>query len=1030
MRHDKLHQEVAALRQRIAELENIPYLYTEILQNKSRGGHFIRSSDGVFVYVNSIFEQMLGYEAGELIGKHISIINASTDQDSVTLANEIKQSIAETGAWQGQIQNIRKDGTIIWCDVIINEFDHHEFGTILLSVYQDITIRKQTETALYESEMRYRNVVQNQMELISHYNLDLEITFVNEAYCRTFGGSYDYFVGRDILTLIVSDYVDYVRNYVDQLTIDHPIATSEHPSLMPDGTYRWFQWHDKAIINDQNEIIEYQSVGRDITKQKQAEEKLLQKNILLQTLIDAIPDYIFAKDREGRFLISNQAHTNATRATSSDELIGKTANDVFSPALATQFHDDDDKVMSLNQPHINLERRSVDALGNDIWVSTTKVPLHDENQNIIGLVGISRDITERKQATQTIKRTESRFRMLIETASVAILIIDEAGIILTVNVMIEQLFGYQRGELVGQALEILLPESARAIHTHHRASYFANHTVRQMGLGLDLLGRRKDGSEFPVEIGLSFLTTDEGTQGVAFITDISYRKQHEADLQRYKNIISSTTDGIALINRDYIYDFANDAYIELTNSNHDNFEGQSIATIFGEKIFNTIIKPKIDQALAGNIVNYNEWFDLESNERKYIQVTYFPYLNKNEEIIGAVINARNITTIKQAEDERDTKQHIIASILSMIPDVINIYDLKNGNLVFGNTTMIEELGYTKSDILELGNDLITTIIHPDDLPEYYEHQKLFLQLPDDEILELEVRIKDKQDNWHWIYSRYTIFKRNLDGIPIEVLIISQDITDRKQLETIALENERLKTQFQKEHDQTEVIQRIISTLSHDMRTPLTVVLMARDMLDQYYDRLSKEKRKEKLNSIGHQIQFALQLLNDTVEVARGKQEFKPRLFNLAKLCEISLEQAHLDNNNNYQLIFKNIGNVSMVFMDEALVSRILLNLLSNAIKYSPDGGEIRIELDYYEAGIVLKVSDQGIGIAPENLPNIFDLLYRADNVKDISGTGLGLNIVKDCVERHSGMIDVQSELGKGSVFTIMLPFETEFEPLF
>ena len=897
MTHDELYKELTTARLRIidleSQLENTPYIYTEILQNKSRGGHFVRSSDDIFVYVNPIFEQMLGYETGDLIGKHASIIKASTDQDSINLAKEIRQATDETGTWQGQVQNIRKDGTIIWCDVIVNAFDHHEFDKILMSIYQDIT------------------------------------------------------------------------------------------------------------------------------KQKQAEEELL------KTVIDAIPDYIFVKDREGRFIISNQAHTDPTRKTSSDELIGKTANDVFPTDIATQFNVDDDKVMSLNQPHISVERPSIDASGNKIWVSSTKIPLRDENQNIIGLVGISRDISEQKQATQAIKQAENRFRMVIETASVAILIIDQAGIILTVNAMVEQLFGYHHGELVGQSVEILLPESLHAIHTEHRADYFANHKVRQMGQGLDLLGQRKDGSEFPLEIGLSYLITDEGIQGIAFITDISHQKQYEADLQRYKNIISSTTDGISLINRDYIYEIVNDAYIELTNSSHDKFEGQPIATVFGEKNFNTIIKPKIDQTLAGKTVNYEEWFDLKSNRRKYIQVTYFPYLNKDEEITGVVVNARDITTIKEAEDERDNKQHIITSILSMIPDIINIVDLDHRKLVFGNTTVIEELGYTESEILKLGSDLIATIMHPDDLHHFQEHQQLLSQIADDEILELEVRIKDKEDNWHWIYSRYTIFKRDIDGIATEVLIISQDITERKELEIIALDNEHLKTQFHKEQEQTAVIQRIISTLSHDMRTPLAVISMSRDMLAQYYDRLSEDRRKEKFDTISHQIQFALRLLDDTVEVARGQHKFNPRLINLAKLCEISLEEAHLPNNINYQLIFKNVGNVAVVLIDETLVSRILLNLLSNAIKYSPNGGEIRIELDYYETGIMLKVSDQGIGIDPDNLPRIFDLLYRANNVSDIKGTGLGLNIVHDCVERHGGIINVQSELGKGSTFTVKLPFEVE-----
>jgi signal transduction histidine kinase len=213
----------------------------------------------------------------------------------------------------------------------------------------------------------------------------------------------------------------------------------------------------------------------------------------------------------------------------------------------------------------------------------------------------------------------------------------------------------------------------------------------------------------------------------------------------------------------------------------------------------------------------------------------------------------------------------------------------------------------------------------------------------------------------------------------------------------------------------------ISTLSHDMRTPLSIISMSRDMLARYFDQLSEENRQEKLNTIDHQIQFALQLLDDTVQVARGRHEFHPELVNLVSLCQISIDEIHLDKDSTHQLIFNNIGNLDMVVIDETLVSRILLNLLSNAIKYSPDGGEIRLELDSQGDWIILRVIDYGMGIDADDLPLIFDLLYRADNVGDISGTGLGLSIVKECVERHQGTITVHSEIGKGSTFTIQLP---------
>jgi signal transduction histidine kinase len=120
--------------------------------------------------------------------------------------------------------------------------------------------------------------------------------------------------------------------------------------------------------------------------------------------------------------------------------------------------------------------------------------------------------------------------------------------------------------------------------------------------------------------------------------------------------------------------------------------------------------------------------------------------------------------------------------------------------------------------------------------------------------------------------------------------------------------------------------------------------------------------------------------------------------------------------------FVNRSQRDKVCVDEILISRILLNLLTNAIKYSPEGGNVMLELsDQPNAAIQLCVIDEGIGISQDALPNIFDTFYRAQGVETITGTGLGLSIVKDCVERHHGTITVESEKGKGTTFTVTLP---------
>jgi PAS domain S-box-containing protein len=152
---------------------------------------------------------------------------------------------------------------------------------------------------------------------------------------------------------------------------------------------------------------------------------------------------------------------------------------------------------------------------------------YTESAGSLLCVGFVTDVSERKRAEEALRRSEAQARALLEAAGQAILIVDERGVILSVNRQTETMFGYPREQLVGTVIETLLPESLRVRHGRQRETYFQDPHVRPMGRGLDLLARRADGTEFPVEISLSYVRTDEGLRALAFVTDITQRRAME-----------------------------------------------------------------------------------------------------------------------------------------------------------------------------------------------------------------------------------------------------------------------------------------------------------------------------------------------------------------------------------------------------------------------------------------------------------------------------------------------------------------------
>ncbi|MBI5930808.1 MAG: PAS domain S-box protein [Chloroflexi bacterium] len=156
------------------------------------------------------------------------------------------------------------------------------------------------------------------------------------------------------------------------------------------------------------------------------------------------------------------------------------------------------------------------------------------SQTAGGLLGMSfiNDVTERNQRDFELRESESRYRRLLETAPIGIVNIDEQGVIQLVNAKTSEMFGYSAGELIGQSVELLLPTALHTKHVHHRASFFADPRTRLMGMGLQLAGRRQDGSEFPIEVGLSYTHVGNQFRAMSFINDITQRKQAEAEIHK------------------------------------------------------------------------------------------------------------------------------------------------------------------------------------------------------------------------------------------------------------------------------------------------------------------------------------------------------------------------------------------------------------------------------------------------------------------------------------------------------------------
>ena len=261
------------------------------------------------------------------------------------------------------------------------------------------------------------------------------------------------------------------------------------------------------------------------------------------------------------------------------------------------------------------------------------------------------------------------------------------------------------------------------------------------------------------------------------------------------------------------------------------------------------------------------------------------------------------------------------------------------------------------------------------------------------------------------------------GNLIEFQAVGRDITDLKRAEA------EIRKALEMERELSELRSGFVSLVSHEFSVPMATIQSSAELLERYGNRFSEEKIQIHFRRIQLALSRMNQLLDDVLTIGRaeaGKLKFEPSPMDLVAFCRdivesIQVESIQISVRPNPTINFAVQGDCTNAQMDEKLLGHIITNLLSNAILYSPQGGTVQFDLICNSSSAVFRIQDTGIGIPKQDIENLFDSFSRASNVGTIQGTGLGLAIVKRCVDLHGGTISVESELGVGSTFTVVLP---------
>jgi PAS domain S-box-containing protein len=754
-----------------------------------------------------------------------------------------------------------------------------------------------------------------------------------------------------------------------------------------------------------------------IIRRKRGEQTLAAKQRLLDSLIAVIPDLVYFKDRQSRFIRINEAYIRRAGMRDVHTAPGKTDFDIFGEQHARHAYEDEQRIMATGQPMINKEEREDWPDGRVTWVTSTKVPLYDNRRKIIGIMGISRDITERKHTEEALAHERNLLRTILDVLPDYIYLKDEQSRFVVCN-------NRRADNNKVQTTEDLIGKTDADFFPPEQAAQFRADELAVLG-GTPLIDKeeiftRPDGSQQVI------LTTKlpfrDGTGKIIGVLgygrDITARKQAEerlaAEQHLLNGLITTTPDRIYFKDRESRFIKVNEAFAHVQElSDPRMLLGKTDFDVFGEQHARQAYEDEQRIMAAGEpMIDKEEREDWPDGHVTWVTSTKLPLRDSRGKIIGIVGISRDITERKRAEESHAR----LAKAVEQAAESIVIADT-HGTIVYANPAFEKTSGYTCAEALGQNSRL---------LKSGKQDAGFYRRMWD-------VLVHGQIWSGHFINRRKdgTLYEeeatispvRDAAGNLVNYVAVKRDVTREVQLETQLRQSQKM-----------EAIGQLAGGVAHDFNNILAAMMMQAEMAAMVEN--TPGEVQEGLHEIRAAAERAANLTRQLLLFSR-RQVMQPQDLDLNEIVTslAKMLQRIIGEDVRLQLHLHPVPLI--IHADAGMLDQVLMNLAVNARDAMSQGGRLLIEtsektVDENIARLnpeaapgryaCISVSDTGRGIPPEVLPRIFEPFFTTKEPG--KGTGLGLATVYGIVKQHQGWLKVYSEPGRGANFQIFLPAST------
>jgi PAS domain S-box-containing protein len=816
---EELLQELTELRSKIKEFEKCNEEMTkkerqilfqktqfqQLFENISLGVVLLDAHENV-ININKRFEKIFQYTEDEIIGKRLNdvIVPAQFKEEGKNFSSTLSTGeivIKET-------VRKRKDGTLIdvRIHVIPTIIDGKKRGSY--AVYEDISEYKIAETSLKNSKTQLYYALK--IAKIAHWEYDVETNMLtlNDYFYSLLrtnaekqGGysmlSSEYskrFIHPDDRLLVESENEKAIEtadpNYCQQL---------EHRIIYGDGETGYLQTHMYVVKDEQGRTIKTIGLSEDITETKQIEENLHRERVLLRTLIDNIPDAIFAKDSEGRKIIANPADVHNMGLNTEEEALGKTDFDFFPKEIAQGFYTDDFSVIKTGNPLLNREEFFTDSNNKIHWLLTSKLPFKDIKGNIVGLIGIARDITNQKMAEENLKKERILLRTLIDNIPDGIYVKDTEGRKTISNLADFHLMGKaSEAEVIGKTDFELFPKD--------EAEKFYADDMLVIKTGKPIINREEyfidpEGNKqwlLTTKVPLFNYTGEViGLAGIG--RNITQQKAAEEALRetakKLQLIFDNAFDGISIYEENE--DLSKRKLIEC-NARFAEMAGRSKEELLNHSYTNDwqiSISEESTESIKQNIAFRGSFSWIRPDGKENI-IEYAAVPIKMNGSIYSIGIDRDVTEQKRMEKAIQYEKNQLRTLIDNIPDLVYFKDIE-GRYILNNKAHLDYMGAENQEKV-LGKTNFD--FHPRELAEKYTEDELRILQTGEPLIEKQEVAVDYNTGikrWH-LTTKIPLWQ---DGKISGIIGLSRDITNRKAAEDALNESlEKFRSIFENAFD--------------------------------------------------------------------------------------------------------------------------------------------------------------------------------------------------------------------------------------